>query len=149
MKIIAISSGGGHQAELNEIINKLNLAQKYNLIIASEDFKKANYHLPSSKRDKKIKFLISFAYLIVKSVYIYIKERPEKLITTGANTAFPLIYIMNKFNHQIIFIESIARVNSKSKTGKLIESYPNVQIYVQWKEMLKVYPNAKYIGRVL
>jgi len=47
----------------------------------------------------------------------------------------------------VIFIESWARVYSKSDSGKLV--YPIADLFfVQWKEMEKVYPHAIYAGRL-
>jgi beta-1,4-N-acetylglucosaminyltransferase len=146
MKIIAISSSGGHSTELNSFLAKANIE---NPIFAIEGNNGEGYKLPSSRRNNKIVFIINFLVLILKSIYIYIKERPEMIITTGANTAVPLCWLARKSNVKIIYIESIARVNTKSKTGKIIEKYNNSVILVQWQEMTKVYNNSIFIGRVL
>ena len=49
---------------------------------------------------------------------------------------------------RIIYIESIARINSPSLTGRLI--YPFIKdFYVQWPESKKFFPKAKYVGAVI
>jgi hypothetical protein len=49
------------------------------------------------------------------------------------------------FGSKLIYIESNARVYSKSHTGKIIEPICD-KIIVQWPEMLQVYKNAEYWG---
>ena len=74
------------------------------------------------------------------------KEKPDVIITTGALLSFPFCFIGRK-KSKIIYIESFARVNNKSLTGKLI--YPFADLFiVQWKSMLKYYPKAKYTGGI-
>ena len=48
---------------------------------------------------------------------------------------------------KIIYIESFARVDEASLTGKLM--YPIADKFiVQWEEMLKLYPKAVYGGAI-
>ena len=49
------------------------------------------------------------------------------------------------FKKKIIFIETFARVNSKSMSGKMINKIADVFL-VQHEEMLDVYENAIYKG---
>ena len=51
------------------------------------------------------------------------------------------------FQKKVIFIESFAKVNSSTLTGKFIYKFAD-QFYVQWEEMLEVYPNAIYKGGI-
>ena len=51
------------------------------------------------------------------------------------------------FKKKIIFIESFAKLNSPTLTGKLVYKFAD-QFYVQWEEMLAVYPNAIYRGGI-
>ena len=46
---------------------------------------------------------------------------------------------------KIIFIETFANSQSKTKTGSLVYKFADLFI-VQWEEMLKLYPNAVYGG---
>lgn len=47
----------------------------------------------------------------------------------------------------IIYIESFARVDEASLTGKLM--YPLADLFlVQWEDMLKVFPKAIYAGGI-
>ena len=82
-----------------------------------------------------------YAFRIIK------KEKPDVIITTGALIAFPFCVIGKIMRKKIIYIESFARVNGKSLTGKLV--YPFADLFlVQWESMLDVYPKSKYVGGI-
>ena len=51
------------------------------------------------------------------------------------------------FKRKIIFIESFAKVNSPTLTGKLVYKFAD-RFYVQWEEMKEFYPNALYEGGI-
>ena len=59
----------------------------------------------------------------------------------------PLCILMKLRRKKLIYIESFAKITSPTKTGKLLYKYAD-QFYVQWKSMLKVYPNAIYLGGI-
>ena len=48
---------------------------------------------------------------------------------------------------KVIYIESFARVDEPSLTGKLMYHVADLFI-VQWKEMMEFYPNAVYGGGI-
>lgn len=75
------------------------------------------------------------------------KEKPDFVITTGALIAFPFCIFAKLRGTKIIYIESFARVNNQSLTGKLV--YPFADLFlVQWEPLLKFYPKAKYVGGI-
>ena len=86
--------------------------------------------------------------MILKTIVMYFKIRPKVIITTGTHTAGPMCYLGKIFGSKIIYIETIANINTKTATGRLI--YPIADLFlVQWKEMLKIYPKAVYAGKIL
>ena len=69
------------------------------------------------------------------------------MVTTGTHTAVPMCYIAKLFRKKVIYIETFANRYSKTLAGKMI--YPIADTFiVQWEEMLKIYPKAKYFGSV-
>lgn len=95
-----------------------------------------------------------FSYLdvYVKSFFtclkIWSRYRPKVIISTGSNIAVPLFVIGKMRGSKIVFIETRAKVYSRSMTGILVRHICD-QIYVQWPEMLKQYPKAKYCGTLV
>ena len=57
------------------------------------------------------------------------------------------MYSFENFQKKIVFIESFAKTNSKTLSGKFIYKFADL-FYVQWETMLKEYPKAKYKGTI-
>jgi beta-1,4-N-acetylglucosaminyltransferase len=81
---------------------------------------------------------------------ILIKERPDVVISTGGGEiAVPFCYAGKVVGAKVVFIETLARITTKSAAGKLI--YPIADLFlVQWEPLLKKYGmKAQYWGNVL
>ena len=81
---------------------------------------------------------------------ILLKERPKVVISTGGGEiAIPFCYIGKLLGAKVIFIETLARVTTRSAAGKLI--YPLADLFlVQWETLLKRYgKKAQYWGSVI
>jgi len=150
-KVMFICSGGGHFSEMKRLAE---LFSTYNTILLVEkqpfaiDVNIPTYYLPSGSRKRIVHYSFVFFKTIILSIYHFLRFRPAVIVTTGAHTAVPMCFIAKLFKKQIIFIESIARVSSKSLTGKIIEKHCT-HILVQWPAMLDVYENATYLGPIL
>ena len=48
---------------------------------------------------------------------------------------------------KVIYIESFAKINSPTITGRIIYKFAD-DFYVQWEEMKKFYPKAHYDGEI-
>jgi len=82
------------------------------------------------------------------AIKIFLKEKPDLLLSTGAGVAVPFIYGARLFGIKTVYVESLTRVKDLSLTGKLI--YPIVDVLlVQWPELDKKYKKAKFAGQVL
>jgi UDP-N-acetylglucosamine:LPS N-acetylglucosamine transferase len=84
-----------------------------------------------------------WAYSILK------KERPDVIVSLGAEIALPFLYLGRLMGMKTLFIESWCRVENLSLTGKLV--YPFVDaLWVQWPELLRrCGSKAEYHGAVL
>lgn len=151
-KVLFISSTGGHLSELLMLEKMFN---KYNFHIITEKDKSTKFL--EKKYKKRFNYLIygtkdhplSYPFKLLgncfKSLYLYIKIRPDFIVTTGAHTAGPICCLGKIFGSRIIYIETFANIHSKTITGKLIYHFADLFI-VQWKSMLKLYPKATYGG---
>lgn len=80
---------------------------------------------------------------------IWKKYRPKVIVSTGSNIAIPLCLIGKLFGSKFVFIETQAKVYSKTATGQAIGNIADV-VLVQWPEMLDVYRGkAKYFGTLV
>lgn len=84
----------------------------------------------------------------IRSLYIFARQRPAIVLSTGSGIALALCMLGKLYGSKVIYIESGARVVESSKTGRFMYKYADV-FYVQWKSMLKVYPRAIYMGRLI
>ncbi len=150
-KVLFISSTGGH---LNELLQLKPLFNKYQYYLITEKTKstislKHKYQhlsfLVYGSKDHLISFLFKFTFNIIKSLYLFIKIRPQVVVTTGTHTAVPMCYIAKLFRRKVIFIETFANSTTKTLAGKLV--YPIADHFiVQWESMLELYPKAIFGG---
>ena len=149
-KVCFVSSSGGHLEE----ISKLNIVcDKYENILITEknsftqsSFGKKQYFLPQINR-KELFFIFKFIHIFFKSLVILLKEKPDVIISTGALASYPCCLLGKMMKKKIIYIESFARCDKSSLTGKLVYKFADLFI-VQWEEMLEFYPNAIYGGGI-
>ena len=119
-RVLFISSTGGH---FNELLQLEPIFKKYDYHIIVEKDKtnekmKDKYgkridYLPYGTRAKLFKYIFIFTWIIIKTIYFYIKYRPHVIITTGTHTAVPMCYLGRLFGSKVIFIETFA---NRSKT---------------------------------
>lgn len=151
-KVLFIASAGGH---LTQMLQLKSLFSNYNSILITEKNEvslelKDKYNIRYYKYCSKQNFIMYFLINVLNafhSVFTFIKEWPDVIVTTGANTAVPLCYLGRIFGKKVIFIESFSKQFGKTFAGKLV--YPIATIFiVQWESMLKFYPKAKYYGGI-
>lgn len=150
MKIGMIASSGGHWEELLQIqeVTKGNgdfyVTERGG---QSEDCRFTKLYLFKQINRKEKYFAFHFIWIMIRSFWILMKEKPDVIITTGALLSFPFCIGAKMLGKKVIFIESFARVNNKSLTGKLVYRFADLFI-VQWESLLKCYPNAEYTGGI-
>lgn len=151
-KIIFISSTGGHLTELLEL---KKIYEKYDSYFVTEKTKssisikdkfgkKAHFLLYGTK-DHLLPYLFIFPLNILLSLILFIRIRPNYIISTGSHTAVPMCFIAKLFRRKVIYIETFANMETKTLAGKIV--YPIADLFiVQWESMLKLYPKAVYGG---
>ncbi|MFL2079863.1 PssD/Cps14F family polysaccharide biosynthesis glycosyltransferase [Marinilactibacillus psychrotolerans] len=143
-KVCLISSSGGHYEQLKMLDT---LKEDYDIFYITEktSYKnKANYYLIQTGCKDKL-YILKMSLNLLKSIYIFLKERPYAVVTTGSMVAIPISLIAKLFRRKLVYIESFARVTDSSKTGRFLYNYADLFI-VQWETMKEVYPNAVYGG---
>lgn len=150
-KILFTASSGGHLSELTQlkkiILNNTSflLTEKSEELSDSYIYQRVFYTNPINRKEKL--FIIKFIKLFFKSIILYLKVKPDIVISTGALATVPICLISKMFNKKIIYIESFARIYDPSLTGKIMYRFADVFI-IQWKELKKFYPKAKYFGGI-
>jgi beta-1,4-N-acetylglucosaminyltransferase len=149
-KICFAASSGGH---FEQITMLKPLMEKYESCVVTEKTKYKTsvnglkmYYMHQVNR-KEVTFPFWMIVNAFKSIGIFMKEKPDVVITTGVLAMIPLCLLAKMFKKKLIYIESFAKVFSPTETGKLMYKYAD-QFYVQWESMLKFYPNAIYLGGI-
>ena len=151
-EVLFISSTGGH---LKELLQLKKLFGKYDSYLITEktdstkklkdEYKEKMGYMVFGTKDHMLTYPFKLLANCFISVYYFIKIRPKYIVTTGTHTAGPICYLGKIFGSKIIYIETMANINRKTQTGRLI--YPIADLFiVQWKSMLKIYPKAVYGG---
>lgn len=148
IKICLTCNGGGHFQQMMLAIKDMPL-NEYDIYWITDNAKHLSKTLKRWKHYIFVNPSMNKFYWIVnslQSIYYLIKERPDLIISTGAGVSFPTIFFGKKiFKSKIIFICSAANVTKPSRVP--YKAYPLSDLFlVQWPEMRKIFPNAKYIG---
>lgn len=148
-KICFIASSGGHLEQIKQL---KKVEKKYecfyitNKTLSTEKMQEKKYLVNDLYRGKsRCKKVLRIIKMFFEQINIYIQEKPEVIITTGAGIAIPMCLIAKIFRKKVIYIESFARINSTNKSGEFIYKFSDVFI-VQWKSLMKFYPKAIYGG---
>lgn len=150
MKICFVASSGGHWEELMCLSDLFEDNECYYVTEkggqASECHFENIYTFNQINRKERF-FIIHFLKLCSHALRILKSEKPDVIITTGALVCVPFCYLAKLLKKKVIYIESFARVNSPSLTGRLVYRVSDLFL-VQWESMLKFYPKARYVGGI-
>lgn len=147
MKICLIASAGGHLKEILQLEKFYKNKEHYFVTFDREDgksiAKKEKTYFVECPARNPFRFVANF----FQSLKIILKEKPDTIISTGADAALATCYLGKLFGKKIIYIESFCRPSKPSITGKLV--YPIADLFIyQWKELEKFYPKGKFGGSI-
>lgn len=144
-RLCMVSSSGGHWEQLQKL---QPLIDKYSGFMVTEKTQfnadKAKYlMLQTDLKDKLMPIkMITNSF---RAIGIWIKERPDFIITTGTMVAYPFYILSIIFHKKFIFIETFGRANMPTVAGKKMEKHADLFI-VQWETQKKYYKKAIYGG---
>lgn len=135
--IFLIANIGGHLTELLALEPELSKdkVEKYFISHEKDTLLKNLILINTFLLNQPLKIIKCFA----KALFITLKYKPDLIITTGAEIAFPFVLFSKLLlKTKIIFIECSAQVTTKSITGKFCYPFAD-KFYVQWPELLNIY----------
>ncbi|MGN0254842.1 MAG: PssD/Cps14F family polysaccharide biosynthesis glycosyltransferase [Chordicoccus sp.] len=148
IRICYVASSGGHLAE---ICRMSGLIKRFPGVLITEKesypisfFGKKVYTIPKMNRHelKGIGHLFSTYRTAEK---ILKDEKINFVVTTGAMCSVPVCLAAKHMGIKVIYVESFARVETPSMTGKIMYHVADLFL-VQWKDLLQFYPKAVYGG---
>lgn len=149
MKVALVCTQGGH---LTETLQLLDAFTEHQFFFVTHHSPRDNDLLAISP----VYFTISveahplrLLYSFIEAIPVLLREKPQVILSMGAEIAIPYIFWGKLFGMKLIFIESWCRVNNLSRTGKIV--YPIVdEFWVQWPQLLAACGHkARYMGAVI
>ncbi len=149
IKVCFAASSGGH---LEQLLALKPLMERYDSFILTE---KTAYEAKLPVRARYVRqvnrheasFLPRMAANFATSLGIWRAERPDVIVCTGVLATIPFCLIGHARGAKLVYIESFAKTDSPTMTGKLLSKRAD-RFYVQWESMLRVYPSARCVGGV-
>ena len=137
-----------------ESLNKMkHLSRSFNCKIKYYQFKKArevNSNLTSSIKTIIITIWTSLHHIL--NIKYQMSNNPHLILLNGPGTCFfiamwfkLLDWLLLVTSSNIVYVESLARINTLSLTGKLLYLLSD-EFIVQWPELRTMYPRSKYFG---
>lgn len=145
-KIIFVSSSGGHFEQLKML---KPLMKKYKSCVVTEKVltsDKADYFMIQISHTDKL-ILFKFIADFFMALRIWIKEKPDFVVSTGSMIVLPFAILAKLTRKKIIFIETFAKVSDPTMTGKFMYKHSDLFI-IQWESLKKYYPDAVYGGGI-
>lgn len=144
-KICFVSSSGGHWEQLQKFEV---LREKYSCFFVTEktnfEAPLANYYM--NQTDLKDKWMLpKMTKNMFLVILIWLKEKPDFVVTTGTMVAYPFYLLSIIFRRKFIFIETFGRADMPTIAGKKMEKHSDLFI-VQWESQKKHYKKAIYGG---
>lgn len=148
-RVFFCASAGGH---LTELLQLTPLISKFKGIIVTEDTTPARasslptLFVPYSSRQEGLIYLFKYLKVCWLSAYYFFRYQPKVIISTGVHSTLPLALLGRLFRRHVIYIETIANVQTPTLTGRMMKHLAH-EFYVQWEELQSVYPKAQ-VGRL-
>ena len=134
-KILAIASPGGHWIQLNKICNPLEAEFDVVYVTPAAQYSSLN-------NSRKIISIVDAAAdskhmlipLALQLLWIFIKERPTAIISTGAAPG-AIAFLLAKFLPiKTIWVDSIANVSVLSRSARMIKNHADL-VMTQWEPL--------------
>ena len=144
IKICLVSSSGGHWEQLRKLSPLLEKYEGFYVTERTSFDESASYYMLQT--DLKDKLMMPKMILnVLHSIFIWIRERPDLVVTTGTMVAYPFYLLSSLLHKKFIFIETFGRSNQPTVAGKMMERRSDL-FFVQWESQKQFYKNAQYVG---
>ena len=99
-------------------------------------------------QDSRVMSVIRTLFTLVLSIVYLLLFRPKIAISCGTGLTVPIFFAARVMGVKTVFIESMSRVESLSKTGRLLLGKTDLFV-VQWSELADRIPGVTYGGQLL
>lgn len=149
MRILFVSSGGGHLAQLLPLRSWWGTQERWWVTVRLPEVETAlagettiwsysptTRNLPNAVRN------FALAWSTVRRIH------PDVVISVGAGVSVPFFIVAKILGMRTVYIECFDRISMPTLSGRLC--YPLSDVFcIQWEEQRKFYPNAVNVGALL
>ena len=149
MKIALVCTHGGH---LTETLQLLDAFEDHEVFFAThhsarddglQSIAPAYFSKSIGERPIRIIFTIFWA------LYLIMLEKPDVILSMGAEIALPFFFWGRLLSIKTFFVESWCRVESRSRTGRIAYWLVD-EFWVQWESLLPLYGSkAQFYGQII
>lgn len=136
LKICLACSHGGHLFEMLDLREAFAGHETFYFCYEAETTRvlRNAYLVPNMAKNP-----IELVKNLVRVWRIFRKERPDLIVSTGAEIAIPVVLVGKVFfGTRVVYVECGAQVTEGSFTGKVMSRAAD-WFYIQWPELRKVY----------
>jgi len=145
VKVCLVCSHGGHLTELLQLAPAWTGHETFFITYRSPRRTPARAYEYANLTARPL----SVVPMFVQVLRVLARERPDWVVSDGAELAIPVFVAAKLLRLRTMFIESLCRVESPSFTGRLVYPLSDV-FFVQWPSLLRSYgPKARYAGKVI
>jgi beta-1,4-N-acetylglucosaminyltransferase len=147
VRICIVSSCGGHLTEVRCLRAVYEAYDHFYVLndkaALPDDMEGKTFFIVHSERDWRLLVNLWEAFRILW------RERPQVILSTGAGPVVPFAIVGRLlFRTNVIFMETITRIDSPSMTGRIMYWLAQSFFY-QWPSLRNFYPKGKYGGPLL
>jgi beta-1,4-N-acetylglucosaminyltransferase len=149
LKIALVCSHGGHLTETKALWPALSGYECFLVTYRCERTEKLALVQRKYLLENIGKNVWRMAKAFALAIVILLRERPDVVLSTGAEVAIPFLWVGKIIGAKTVYIESWCRIRTRSGTGPLV--YPVADLFlVQWPGLLSMYgPKARYEGGLI
>jgi UDP-N-acetylglucosamine transferase subunit ALG13 len=141
-----VTPSGGHLTEIRELSEAYRDHPHFFVVnvplVEPPDMKGRTIVITLSERDWKFLVNLWEAFSILRT------RRPSVILTTGGSFSVAFAVIGKLFRIPTIYIETVAKVNVPTMTGRLMYKLAD-RFFYQWNYLRAFFPNGEYIGLIL
>ena len=147
MNVVAVSSGGGHWAELMRLkpaladhrVHYVTVQPSYVRDVPGDAFSVVT----DATRWSPLKLMV----LAMQIMVVMIRYRPEAVVSTGAAPGLFAIIVGKLLGARTVWVDSLANVDELSGSGRLAGRFSDLWL-TQWETLARE-GGPEYAGKVL
>jgi beta-1,4-N-acetylglucosaminyltransferase len=157
VRLLIVLGSGGHTKEMLRLVDLMGPGYEYSyLVCADDELSVQKIKVPGSVYRVIRPRLLNISMLTIglrtlwsagRAFVALCRARPRAIISAGPGIAVPACILGKCLGLKVIYVETGSRVFALSMSGKILSHFSDL-FFVQWEELLSLYPKAICAGRL-